>query len=89
MRSLSADVLPRFCLDPEGNDVAIVAEAGTEEPATGTSGDAQTTAVTSCHSHETDIYCINGEGAEVHVEATPTGEPPAEYTGCHSHGSEM
>lgn len=51
----------------------------------------QTTAVTGCHTHDTSVYCINGNGAEVLVSltATPTGEVPAQYTGCHFHGSEQ
>ncbi|KAJ5748705.1 uncharacterized protein N7511_010401 [Penicillium nucicola] len=51
---------------------------------------AQTSSVTGCHSHGSDIYCINGEGQEVLVSATstPTTGVPAQYTGCHSHGRE-
>lgn len=55
--------------------------------ATGSSADA---AVTGCHNHGSDVYCIDGDGHEVSVSltATPTGEIPAQYTGCHSHGSD-
>jgi zinc transporter 1/2/3 len=51
---------------------------------------AQTSAVTGCHNHGSDIYCIDGNGQEVLVLATstPTSGVPAQYTGCHSHGSE-
>jgi zinc transporter 1/2/3 len=56
-----------------------------------TTGTGQTTAVTGCHSHGSDVYCIDGSGHEVSVSlaSTPTGELPAKYTGCHSHGSEQ
>lgn len=69
--------------------MAVAAEANEDssEMATATAS-GQTTAVTSCHTHETAVYCIDGAGSEVQVEATPTGELPAAYTGCHSHGSE-
>lgn len=55
-----------------------------------TTGTGQTTAVTGCHSHGSDVYCIDGSGHEVSVSlaSTPTGELPAKYTGCHSHGNE-
>ncbi|OGE58595.1 hypothetical protein PENARI_c001G09645 [Penicillium arizonense] len=51
---------------------------------------AQTSSITGCHSHGSDIYCIDGDGHEVLVSATstPTSGVPAQYTGCHSHGSE-
>ncbi|CAG7973161.1 unnamed protein product [Penicillium nalgiovense] len=50
---------------------------------------AQSSSVTGCHTHGSDIYCIDGDGKEVLVSATPpaTGVP-AQYTGCHSHGTE-
>ncbi|KAJ5944484.1 hypothetical protein N7516_004652 [Penicillium verrucosum] len=51
---------------------------------------AQSSSVTGCHTHGSDIYCIDGNGHEVLVSAssTPTTGVPAQYTGCHSHGSE-
>ncbi|CAG8888568.1 unnamed protein product [Penicillium egyptiacum] len=51
---------------------------------------AQSSSVTGCHTHGSDIYCIDGNGKEVLVSATstPTTGVPAQYTGCHSHGSE-
>ncbi|KAJ5276270.1 hypothetical protein N7524_002423 [Penicillium chrysogenum] len=51
---------------------------------------AQSSSVTDCHTHGSDIYCIDGNGKEVLVSATstPTTGVPAQYTGCHSHGSE-
>ena len=88
-----------YCYGPDGAETA----RATHAPVTGTTGsaslpesvsasataEAQTTAVTGCHSHETAVFCINGAGEEVHVEATPTGELPPAYTGCHAHGAEM
>ncbi|KAJ5681990.1 uncharacterized protein N7477_001930 [Penicillium maclennaniae] len=51
---------------------------------------ADATSITGCHTHGSDIYCIDGDGHEVSVSATatPTSGVPAQYTGCHSHGSE-
>ena len=81
----------RFCVDPDGNDVAVLAAADDSghTEATGTTGEASSSAVTDCHAHDSTVFCINSEGAEVEiVGATATGEIPAQYTGCHSHGSE-
>ena len=39
--------------------------------------------------HDTEVVCINGNSEEVFVEATVTGEPPAQYTDCHAHGEEQ
>lgn len=50
-----------------------------------------TASVTGCHSHEADVFCIDGSGEEVQMSmsVTPTGGIPAQFTGCHSHGSEQ
>ncbi|KAJ9660911.1 high-affinity Zn(2+) transporter zrt1 [Neophaeococcomyces mojaviensis] len=52
--------------------------------------EAQTTAITGCHLHATDVFCIDGHGDEVVVSltGTPTSPLPAQYTDCHAHGSE-
>lgn len=90
----AGDVLTgrRFCVDPDGNDVAVLATAedSGHTEATGTSGEASSSsAVTDCHSHDSAVFCINSEGAEVEiVGASATGEIPAQYTACHSHGDE-
>ena len=74
---------------PPTNGAATTTPAITTPPTSATaSSAAQTTAVTACHAHGTEIFCINGAGSEVEVLATPTGPVPAAYTGCHSHGSE-
>ncbi|CAK1354235.1 putative zinc transporter 8 [Cercospora beticola] len=54
-----------------------------------TTAAAQTTAVTDCHTHSTELFCVNGAGSEVQIDVTPTGEMPAEYTNCHSHGDQQ
>ncbi|TEY31804.1 hypothetical protein BOTCAL_0776g00030 [Botryotinia calthae] len=54
-----------------------------------TTGNVQTTAITDCHRHDTTQYCVKGNGEEVQVLATATGNEalPTSYNGCHSHGS--
>ncbi|KAK2758263.1 hypothetical protein FQN54_004108 [Arachnomyces sp. PD_36] len=51
---------------------------------------ADASAVTGCHKHGDDVFCINADGEEVQVlmEVTPTGDPPTEFTDCHSHGED-
>ncbi|KAH8601760.1 ZIP zinc transporter-domain-containing protein [Bisporella sp. PMI_857] len=51
---------------------------------------AQTTAITSCHLHDTTQYCIKGDGSEVQVMTTATGNEalPTAYSDCHAHGTE-
>lgn len=39
--------------------------------------------------HDIEVVCINGNEEEVFVEATVTGEPPAQYTDCHAQGEEQ
>lgn len=36
-----------------------------------------------------DRFCIMENGEEVQVTGTRTGEPAAQYTGCHSHGKDQ
>jgi zinc transporter 1/2/3 len=85
-----------YCFGPNGQETAretyaVSAPLTTPAPNAATTTAAQsagqTTAVTACHGHGSDVYCINGAGAEVLVKATPTGAIPAAYTGCHAHGS--
>ncbi|KAL1624653.1 high-affinity Zn(2+) transporter zrt1 [Neofusicoccum ribis] len=48
------------------------------------------TAISDCHMHETVQFCMAGTAEyEVMITATATEELPAQYTGCHAHGSEM
>ncbi|GAP82408.1 putative zinc iron transporter protein [Rosellinia necatrix] len=47
------------------------------------------TAVTGCHAHGDDAYCLVGtDEYQVIIPATATGEVAPSYTGCHSHGTE-
>ncbi|KFY40905.1 hypothetical protein V494_03282, partial [Pseudogymnoascus sp. VKM F-4513 (FW-928)] len=89
-----------FCFLPNGEETEIgratssVASASPTLPtsvAATTTAAAQTTAITGCHSHETTQFCIKGNGEEVQVMATQTGDTPlpTAYNGCHSHGAEM
>ncbi|OBT55295.1 hypothetical protein VE04_03081, partial [Pseudogymnoascus sp. 24MN13] len=75
---------------PTSSLVSTSPTAPTSVAATTTAA-AQTTAITGCHSHETTQFCIKGNGEEVQVMATQTGNTPlpTAYNGCHSHGAEM
>lgn len=90
-----ASATVEYCYGPDGAETARATHAVTgsaslpESVSASATAEAQTTAVTGCHSHETAVFCINGAGEEVHVEATPTGEIPPAYTGCHAHDTEM
>ncbi|KAI0476928.1 hypothetical protein F4859DRAFT_480707 [Xylaria cf. heliscus] len=47
------------------------------------------TAVTGCHSHGDDAFCLVGtDEYQIIIPATATGEVAPTYTGCHSHGDE-
>lgn len=84
-----------YCFGADGEETPITTHApetgmGTRPTsiAATTTRTGESTAVTGCHNHGSDVYCIDGDGHEVSVslEVTPTGELPAQYTGCHSHG---
>lgn len=86
-----------YCYDSDGDETAMTtlatAVSTSSTPASvaaSTTAEAQTTAVTGCHLHATDVFCIDGHGEEVSVSltGTPTTPLPAQYTDCHSHGSE-
>ncbi|KAJ5156457.1 hypothetical protein N7492_009260 [Penicillium capsulatum] len=70
--------------------VLISLSATSAYAATATTTSARTS-ITGCHSHGSDIFCIDEDGQEVQVSATatPTTGVPAQYTGCHYHGTEM
>lgn len=57
---------------------------------TAASAAAQTTAVTACHFHATDYFCVDGNGVEGSIKPPPsqTENAPAQYTGCHNHGTQ-
>lgn len=89
-----ASAAVEYCFGPDGAETARATHALTGSAtlpvsvSASATAEPQTTAVTGCHSHETAVFCINGAGEEVHVEATPTGEVPPAYTGCHAHDGE-
>ncbi|KAI3390491.1 hypothetical protein diail_9503, partial [Diaporthe ilicicola] len=82
-----ASVAIEYCYGPDGAETARATHAvagATSLPesvsvSASSTAQAQTTAVTGCHSHETAVLCINGAGEEVHVDATPTGDVPPAY----------
>jgi len=86
-----------WCYGGDGLETALITYSLTtstaaSEPATASATATSTgdsAAVTGCHSHGSDVYCINAAGEEVSVSltATPTGELPAQYTDCHTHDS--
>ncbi|KJK84217.1 hypothetical protein H634G_00580 [Metarhizium anisopliae BRIP 53293] len=49
----------------------------------------QITAVTDCHLHGSEVFCLAGATEYlVHTTPTQTTDIPAQFTGCHSHGAE-
>lgn len=54
------------------------------------SGSGQEAAVTGCHMHGSQQYCIDSEGKEGSVVPSPTNtaKAPTSYTECLSHGSD-
>lgn len=69
---------------------AAASAATTPAPTSSTSAAAGTgrpTAVSGCHKHGSDVFCMWGTTEFQVVGATATTEPPATYTGCHAHGS--
>ncbi|KAJ9636079.1 high-affinity Zn(2+) transporter zrt1 [Knufia peltigerae] len=95
-----------YCYGPDGEETALATytsvptmttfststlPASVSASASATTSSGQTTAVTGCHTHETNTFCINGIGNEVQISgtATATGAPPAQYTDCHSHGNDQ
>lgn len=49
----------------------------------------QATAVTACHFHGADHFCINGDGVEGSMvpQPTDTASAPKSYVNCHPHGA--
>jgi len=85
-----------YCYGPDGEETAVTTVAAVASTSStlasvsaSATSEAQATAVTACHLHATDVYCIDGHGDEVSVSLTETPSPlPAQYTACHAHGSE-
>lgn len=87
-----------YCFNSNGVELAMTtltsAVSTVTAPASvaaSTTAAARATAVTSCHLHDSDIFCIDGAGDEVSVSipGSATSPVPAAYTACHSHGSEQ
>ncbi|KAJ3485218.1 hypothetical protein NLG97_g6863 [Lecanicillium saksenae] len=48
------------------------------------------TAITSCHLHATQLFCMNGATEYlIHTTPTATTSLPASFTGCHNHGPDL
>ncbi|SPO01188.1 related to zinc transporter [Cephalotrichum gorgonifer] len=48
------------------------------------------TAVSDCHPHKTDLWCMDGTAEyQVGYTVTNTAEYPAEFTSCHAHGTDL
>ncbi|KAL3952237.1 hypothetical protein ACCO45_013954 [Purpureocillium lilacinum] len=62
----------------------------TAAPSTTASSAPEVTAISSCHFHGSQMFCMAGT-TEFQVKTTPTQttDIPAQFTGCHHHGAEM
>lgn len=71
----------------EGKIEATVTRNRVSDSPNDSSSASQTTAVTSCHFHGSEQFCIDGEGIEGSIVPVPsrTADSPSSYTGCHSH----
>lgn len=71
----------------EGNIQTTVTNSRASDSSDDLSSAAQTTAVTGCHLHGSEQFCIDGEGNEGSIIPGPskTEDSPSSYTGCHSH----
>ncbi|KAG9743856.1 Zip-domain-containing protein, partial [Aureobasidium melanogenum] len=97
-----------FCLDPQGEEVEVIAggahdeashehasdttsPAVTSAAATGAAETPKVAALSDCHMHETQQFCMGPSATEylMKIPATATGELPTQYTGCHAHGSQL
>lgn len=88
-----------FCLNGQ-NEAQFVVETAqatsgsasasiTSATASSSSVAAQTTAVTGCHNHGSNLFCIDGNGNEGQITPAPSGTAaPESFTGCHNHGTE-
>ncbi|KAG6186325.1 hypothetical protein E4U22_008758 [Claviceps purpurea] len=73
-----------------GFAVAQLLPRQTEAPTT-TASAPDITAITGCHLHGSQQFCIGPGETEYLVKTTPTQttDLPASYTGCHHHGSDL
>ncbi|KAG9570137.1 Zip-domain-containing protein, partial [Aureobasidium melanogenum] len=65
--------------------------AVTSTAAIGAAETPKVTALSGCHMHETQQFCMGPSATEylMKIPATATGELPTQYTGCHAHGSQL
>ncbi|KAL6408276.1 hypothetical protein AUP68_08131 [Ilyonectria robusta] len=86
-----------WCMSPSGGEVEIVGADATVTDAasataseTGTSTGLTITAVTDCHLESSSVLCT-ADSTEYYVQTTitVTSDVPAEFTGCHSHDTEI
>ncbi|KAH0397135.1 Zip-domain-containing protein, partial [Aureobasidium melanogenum] len=63
----------------------------TSAAATGAAETPKVAALSDCHMHETQQFCMGPSATEylMKIPATATGELPTQYTGCHAHGSQL
>jgi zinc transporter 1/2/3 len=83
----------RLCLAPTGEvQIILAAETGhsiTRTPAPAASPTGSVTAVSECHLHGSEVYCMAGTTEYVvHTPATGTVDVPPAFTGCHTHDAE-
>ncbi|KAH6886234.1 ZIP zinc transporter-domain-containing protein [Thelonectria olida] len=84
-----------YCMSPSGGEVQVVdADASitsntAEATAKETGSTSSITAITDCHLSSSSVYC-SADSTEYYVQTTitATGDVPAQFTGCHSHGDE-
>lgn len=67
---------------------SVVAQTTTPPPSTASVATPTITAVSDCHAHQTVNWCMYGTEEYQIVGPTATEEFQAEYTDCHTHGSE-
>ncbi|KAM0327155.1 hypothetical protein ACHAQA_006286 [Verticillium albo-atrum] len=79
----------QYCFYEGGAEVQVVLADATVAPEA-TSSEAAPTALTSCHPHDSAVYCMHGTTEySMGTTATATQDIPAQYTDCHSHGTEL
>ncbi|QUC17155.1 uncharacterized protein UV8b_01396 [Ustilaginoidea virens] len=84
---MRSSTFPTFAL--VGVVAAGLVARQTPAPSSTSASAPEITAVTSCHLHESQVFCMAGV-TEYLVQTTPTQttDIPAQYTGCHRHGPE-
>ncbi|THV91559.1 Zip-domain-containing protein [Aureobasidium pullulans] len=75
----------------EGHASATISPAVTSAAATGAAESVKVTALSDCHMHETQQFCMGPSATEylMKIPATATQDLPTQYTGCHAHGVQL